>query len=99
MIMKLKMCPTDKIFGKICLKPIRDTFLQYVVCNQVRDGMNHEGKGEDSIFWSGSSESPPVPLLVGNPDPPYEVCAWSDCCNNFEKSKRERVFSFKATNL
>ena len=61
MIMKLKMCPTDKIFGKIYLKPIRDTFLQYVVCNQVRDGVNHEGKGEDVLV--GRFRVPPSPSL------------------------------------
>ena len=50
MIMKLKMCTTDKIFGKIYLKVIRDTFFQYLICNQGRDGVKYEGKGEDSIF-------------------------------------------------
>ena len=49
--MKLKMCATDKIFHKICVKPIRDAFFQYVVCNQGREGVRHEGKGEDPIFW------------------------------------------------
>ena len=47
MIMKLKMCTTGIIFGKICLKAIRDTFFQYLVCNQGRDRVRHEGKGED----------------------------------------------------
>ena len=69
MIMKLKMCTIGKIFGKIYLKAIADTFFQYVVCNQVRDGVRHEGKGDDSIFrWEGSDPSP-VPPLVANPDP------------------------------
>ena len=49
--MKLKMCTTDKLFGKICLKVIRDTFFQNVICNQGRDEVRHEGKGEDSNFW------------------------------------------------
>ena len=54
--MKLKMCTTGKTFGKICLKTIRDTFFQNVVCNHKRDGMRHEGKGEDSIFrWGVTS--------------------------------------------
>ena len=44
-IMKLKMCTIGKIFGKICPKAIGDTFFQYVVCNQRRDGVRHEGKG------------------------------------------------------
>ena len=47
MIMKLKMCTTRKTFGKICLKTIRDTFFQYMVCNQQRDAVKHEGKWED----------------------------------------------------
>ena len=80
-----------KIVGKICLKAIGDTFFQYVVCNQARDVVRYEGKGQNSIFWWRS--------LVANLDPLYEECAWSDYCDNFEKSIRERVSSFKATNL
>ena len=56
--MKLKICTTGNIFGKICLKAIRDTFFQYVICNQGSDGVKHEemegGRGEgreDSVFW------------------------------------------------
>ena len=49
--MKLKMCTTGKIFGEICLKAIRDTFFQYVIFSQGRDGVRHEGKGEGSTFW------------------------------------------------
>ena len=55
--MKLKMCTTDKIFGKICLKAIRDIFFQYVSYNQRRDSVRHEGKGEDSIFWRGATSN------------------------------------------
>ena len=93
------MCTTSKIFCKICLKAIRDTFFQYVVCNQRRDGVRHKEKGEDSIFWWGGLKSSPVSPLVANSDFPYDECAWSDYCNNFEKSKRERAFYFKSTNL
>ena len=50
-------------------------------------------------FWWRGSEFPLVPPLVANPDPPYEECAWSDYCNSFERSIRERVFSLNATNL
>ena len=53
--MKLKMCTIGKIFGKIYLKAIRDTFFQYVVCNQGRDGVRHERKGENSIFFIQST--------------------------------------------
>ena len=44
------MWNTGKIFGKIFVKAIRDTFLQYVVCNQRKNGVEPEEKGEDSIF-------------------------------------------------
>ena len=47
--MKLKLCITDKIFAKICLKLIRDMLLKYAICYQGRDGVRHEGKGEDSF--------------------------------------------------
>ena len=36
-IIKLKMCTTGKIFAKVCLKTIRDTFIQYVTCDQTRN--------------------------------------------------------------
>ena len=41
MIVSLKIYATNKIFGKIYLKAIRDTFFffQYVVCNQGREGI------------------------------------------------------------
>ena len=66
--MKLKMCTTGKLSGKICLKAVRDFLHQYVVCNQGRDGVKHEGKGENSIFWWGGSEPSQVPPLVANPN-------------------------------
>ena len=46
--MKLKMY---EIFGKIYLKVIRRMFSQYVLCNQGRDGVCHEEKEKNSIFW------------------------------------------------
>ena len=51
--MKLKLYTTSKISGKICLKAIRDTFFQYVVCNQEREKVGHEGKAERTQFFSG----------------------------------------------
>ena len=48
-IMKVKMCTTGKSFGEICLKAPRDAFFQYVICDEVRGKVNHEGKGDDSI--------------------------------------------------
>ena len=45
MIVKLKICVAGKIFGKLGLKTIRDTFFsKYVVCDQERNGVRHEGK-------------------------------------------------------
>ena len=68
--MRLRMCTTGKIFDKIYIKAITDTFFQYVVCNQGRDKVRHEGKGEDLIFWWEGSEPFAVSPLVANPDPP-----------------------------
>ena len=83
--MKLKMCSTGKIFDKICLKAIRDTFFQYVVCNQRKVGVRHEEKGGDPIFLVRSDiqqrdkvqtfehewgEPSPVSPLVENSVPP-----------------------------
>ena len=48
-IVQLKMHTTGKIFGKICLKAVRDTyfFLQYVVCDQGGDtGTQIFGEGD-----------------------------------------------------
>ena len=99
--MKLKMCTTSKIFGK---KAIRDTFFQYVVFNQGRNG-----KGETSIFWWGVTSNRRVwfkilgmsrksPVLI--PHKKYlEECAWSEYCNNFETSVWNSIFYFKATNI
>ena len=49
--MKLKMCTTGKIFGKICLKAVRDSFFQYVIWNQERDGARHK-KYTEECAWS-----------------------------------------------
>ena len=54
-----------KIFGKICLKAITDTFFQWSAIKRG-DGVKHERKGEDSIFWWGGSESSRVPPLVAS---------------------------------
>ena len=99
--MKLKMCTTGKTFCKICLKTIRDNFFQHVVCNQRRDVVKHEGNGEDSIFWWGVTSNRRVrskvlgmsenPILIP-PEKNAKECAWSEYCNNFEKSEREYIF-------
>ena len=38
MIVWLKMYAPVKMFAEICLKAIRDTFFQYVVCDQRKTG-------------------------------------------------------------
>ena len=43
------MCTAGKLFGIVCPKAIRD-FLLMCVCDQMRDEVRHEGKGEDSVF-------------------------------------------------
>ena len=84
------MCTTDKIFDNIYLKAIEDTFCQYVVGNQVRDGVKHKGKEKDSNFcWRESELTLDLPL-VANPDlhKMYsEEGSWCDYCNNIEKSE------------
>ena len=71
--------------------------------------MRHEGKEEDSIFWWRVTSNGRVmfkilgmsgegPILISRKKHPEE-CAWSDYCNNFEKSVRDSLFSFIATNL
>ena len=48
--MKLKIFTISISFGKICLRAIGDTFFQYVVCDEGRDGLRQEGKWYYSIF-------------------------------------------------
>ena len=45
------MCTTGKIFGKICLKAVIDTFFQYVVCNQEKDGVRHKKHSEECAWF------------------------------------------------
>ena len=52
--MKLKIAATGKSFGNICLRAIRDIFCNMRSAIKERDGVRHEGKGEDSTFWWGS---------------------------------------------
>ena len=70
MIMNLKMCTINKFFGKMCLKTIRGTFLQYVVCNQGRDRVRHEGKWEDRNFWWG---------MTSNGRVRFKILVWALC--------------------
>ena len=59
--------------------------------------MSHEGKGEDSIFQWGVTSNRRVrfkilgmsdsPMLIPHKKHP-EKCAWSEYCDNFEKSER-----------
>ena len=95
------MCTTGKTFGKICLKTITDTFFQYVVCNQRRDGLRHEGKGEDFIFWCGMISNRRVRFkTLGMSESPILILH-RRYLNNviILKRVRESIFSFKAPNL
>ena len=74
--MKLEVSTTGKILGKICLKAIKDNFMQYMIWNLKWDGWGKKKKKEDSIFLVGGSEPLPVPPLVPNPDPP-EKTPWA----------------------
>ena len=102
-IMKLKMCSTGNILGEICLKSVRDTFFQCVVCNQEKDGVKHEEKGEDSIFWWGVTSKRRVrfkilgmteesPILITHKKHPEEF-AWSGL-NTVTILKRVREYIF-----
>ena len=35
----------------LLVKAITETFFQYVVCKQGRDGVRDKVKGEDSVLW------------------------------------------------
>ena len=82
--MNLKMCTTGKIYSKFIQKLLE--------MDQGRDGVRHEGKGEDSIF-GGEDQSPPQSLLylqiiISHKKHPEEGAS-SDYCFNFEKSERD----------
>ena len=78
MIVLLKMHASGKIFDKICLKSVRDTFFfQYLVCDQ--------GQGDSIPSVTGTTWSP----RKENP----EKGAWSTYRNDFEKSEWEYFLS------
>ena len=83
------MFTKDNIFGKICLKVLRDTFLQYVICNQGRDGVRHEEKREDSLGMSS--------ILILHKNIVGSVLGLNTVI--ILKRVRDSIFSFKATNL
>ena len=73
MTMLLKMHASGKIFGKICLKAIRDTFSQYVICDQGDSiflvGVISNRRGKFKLFGF-QGDPPKFPPLVGHPDLP-----------------------------
>ena len=105
--MKLKMCTASKYFGKICLKTIRDTFFQHVVCNQRRDGVRHKRKGEDYIFWWGVKSNRRMRFKILGMSKraswsPIKNILWSVLGLNTVRiftRVRESIFYFKATYL
>ena len=40
-IMRLQICTTSTIFVKICLEAVRDTFFQYLICDQGKKGVKY----------------------------------------------------------
>ena len=50
MVVKLKMRTADKFFDKVCIKTLEMSFVQYVVYNQRRGAIRHEGKENDSKY-------------------------------------------------
>ena len=101
------MGTADIIFGKICLNATRDTFFQYVDCNQEKD--NHFF----FFFWGGGREGRVTcnrmgkfkilgmrvatpSSLVGKLDPPHKElhkeCAYSAYCNNFKRLRKGIFF-------
>ena len=66
MIVLLKIYTADKVFGKICLKTIRDTFL--LKCGLrlgegKRTGGDIQQKGKVQTFSLAGGPLPPFPLL------------------------------------
>ena len=95
------MHATDKIFGKICRKAIRDTFFFNVVYVQDRDegtrflsGVISNRRGKFTFL--GLQGDLPIPSLSGTSWSPHkenpDEGAWSVYCDDFEK----RVFSLKS---
>ena len=84
--MKLKMCTTGVILCLICLKTVRDTFLQFLLWNEGTDKVSHEERGNNSVlvrsdiqqkgevqnFGHELVELSPAPPLVANPDHPVK---------------------------
>ena len=105
--MKLKMCTTSKTFDKICLKTIRDTFFQHVVCNQRRDGVRYKERGRNPFLVGSDIQHNGEVQNFGHeweayPDPPQKNILRSVLGLNtviILEKLRECVFSFKATNL
>ena len=67
MIVLLKIYTTSKIFGKIFLKAVGDTFFQYVVCDQGREGglgVTFNRKGKFKLLFFQGDPVPQVPPLV-----------------------------------
>ena len=94
MIVLLKIYATSKVFDKICLNAIRDTF--FSICGPWSGegkgtGGDIQQKGESSNFWSLDS-LPQFPPLVWHPNLSIKKVlkiALSAYCNDFEKSEWE----------
>ena len=96
MILLLKIHASCKIFDKICLKAIRDTFfpnMWFVI------------KGQGTQFFCGcdiqQKDTPQIPFLKGTSWSPHkenpEEGAWYAYCNDFEQNEWECFLSNQST--
>ena len=104
----MKICSTDKIFGKTCLKIFRNTFFSNMWFGisrgtgglKVLVGGDIQQKGKLQTYGlAGRAPKPPAPIpsTSGTSWSPHkenpEEGAWSAYCNDFEKSKWEYLLS------
>ena len=109
-IVLLKICATEKIFGKICLKVIRDTFFSNMwsaisgVTGRLKVLVEGDIQQKGKLQTYGLAGRPPhtqFPPVVGHPDLPIRKTLRRVlvCLLQWSWKERERVFTFKATNL
>ena len=95
MIVLLKIYTAGKMFGKICLKAIGDTFFSNI-CSVIRGGKADWGwhatqGGKFKLFVLQGGTLCQFSPLVWHPNPPIKKNlknASSAYCNDFEKSEQ-----------
>ena len=100
MIVLLKIYAAGKIFGKLCLKAIRNTFFSNmwsVISRGKGDWEWYPTDGESSNFYScrgtPSPNSPPLVWHLNLSIRKVLKSAWSAYCNGFDKSEWEYFLS------